>query len=407
MECATLVIIAGYFAQVLVHTFIEGFYSFIPQIIYGILLLSLIAQLQIRKKSADIETSFAQTYPLLFLAALGGSLTWFLPLPALIIFLVILALGYLVGKHWRQTTKSLVRASLAFMPVYFLAALAVLVQYHVLATDKSPGSVGFFQGLLLNGGITIYDPTFYLLFGIGLVAFFVMIRRASNQKNAMANGSLLFFACMMAFISVIYIYQQLKLNTNVYYYYKLVYLLLAIATPLVVTGYAYLIQRIAGSPRRVLLYAVLFFCLLLNFVGIEPTLTRNPISTYPAYLLGKRKITPAYDEVIYQNLRNVSTEKAFSDNNYFFMYTVGKPQIDTASLLLRTNKPISPCSEAVRSTFIVAADIYTTDKTAQSACVGRQIYLVVSDADKQTLGKLSLQKLRVITYAQAEGHSPL
>lgn len=403
LEGAAFVCVAVYFHFVFVHIFIDGFYSFIPQAIYGILIITLTHQLRQAGKPKTIEPGFTSTFPLLFLAAVGGCLTWLLPLPAFIIFLAVLAWWYV----WRAGTvvravQSFIKASAAHIPLYLLAITAILVQFYALAKDTSAGSVGFLEGLLLKGGITIYDPTFYLVFGIGIVSFLAMMRKRRQQNSAFTPALLTLLASMLVFISFVYLYQQLKIDGNAYYYYKLMYLLVAMATPLVIAGYAYLVSAIADNRKQMLLYSIVILCVFLNFVGIEPTLSKHPIYTYPSYMSGSRKISPQYNDVIYKNLKHVSATDAFNNDVYYFFYTLDKPQIDTASMLLKSNKPFSTCYEDVRGTFLRAEDVLSTEKTAQKSCKHTRIFLITSDIDKKRLAQdYSLHKLEVLTYAQA------
>lgn len=403
--CIAFSLISLYFLQVFVHVFIEGFYSFIPQIIYGLVMIALASQL-LKAEDKAARENFVNTFPLIFMLSTAGSLGWVLPLPALIVFIVALGFAYLCGKSWLHNLVSLVRDSRALLPLYVLATGAVLVQFYVLSVDKSPGAVSFTQGLLLTGGITIYNFSFYIVLGLGLAAFLVAARKIRTNNNFL-DALLILAISLGVFVSAVYGYQQLRINGNAYYYYKLLYLAIALATPLAVSGIVLAIQIITRSSIRVAALALAILCAFVNIVGIEPTLTRHPLYTYPSYFVARRKVTNAYDKVIYDNLSHVSTKGNYNDNAYYFFYTLGGPQIDTAILLLKSNKPTTPCFETVRSAIITDKNILATDDIAQQNCKGKQVYAIMSSQDLQSLSGQKLNKLNLITYAQAAGQVPL
>jgi hypothetical protein len=406
VESLAFVAVSAYFVQVYMHVFMEGFYSFIPQILYGIMLLSLICQLKPRAKSGAPDDHLITTLPLLLIVAVGGGLSWFLPTPGFALFLGLLVVSYTWGKGWLANVKTFARRSVPFLPIYILAIAAILIQSYVLTHDTSAGAVSFSQSLLLRGGITIYDINFYLVFGIGLAAFFVMLRRSQKQQGNLAFGALLLFASVLSYIAMIYLYQQLKIGANAYYYHKLVYLVLAIATPLVIVGYVYLLRLAAENNMRILLYTTLLICGLVMFIGIEPTMTKHPVNTYTAYFVGRRKVPTLYNEVIYENLRAVSTQKAVNDKNYYFFYAHGQIQMDTPSMLLKSNKPFSSCYESIRGTFLQGQGILSTERAARRDCKRYNVYLIANDEDREAVSRLHLKKLKLMTYGQSKGYVP-
>lgn len=407
VECVVFALIAAWFLQVFAHSFIDGFYNFIPQIACGILIVALIAQISYKAKSDD-KQSFEGTFLLLSITAIAGSLVWVLPLPALTLFLMSILAIYAWTLGWKQALRSFASKSLPFIPLYILIVAAILTQSYVLSIDASPGAVDFLKSLLASGGVVIFNPIFYLVVGAGLALFIWAARRERKYVQEVAQSYGLLLISVLVFMSFVYIYQQINLDSNAYYYYKLLYLATSMTIPFAVVGYAYAICRISSSNLSKLLAGVFAVCLLINLVGIEPTTTKYHPHTFLSYIQGLRVTPFFYNHIIYDHIHNLATINHYDDKKYFLFYDPDRPGFnDAANVLLRVNKPMTTCSESLRKTFLNNDKPKKSDSLALEACEGYNIYLIADYSDIKKLERSDFKKFKIINHRQAGGSEPL
>jgi hypothetical protein len=325
----------------LIDPFMDGFYSFIPQlIIVPLFVLSLIQLSTLRK--GDSQNFLAA---LIVPAALcmGSAVTWMLLFPVFALTLLLCMFNVLHDWGIKKSLKDLVSNIPQYLLFYLLIITPVVVQ--LMTSGGTGGSVSLIQGLLLPGPIQTYPTTFYDFIFVGLALFIVFTIKTVKQN---ALKPILFYLLVIAgFCAALYILQIYKEQTALYYYFKSLSTFTIMAIILFIVGSSFALQWIESKTSRLftILISIIIILLSVQFVFTKPLLL--------TYISGGRATSAVTNKEIFNMLTNRYSQKNYNNKEVVIFYPDNNPNLnEVAARLLSSNKPFTTCySELKRASF--------------------------------------------------------
>ncbi|MDN5275172.1 MAG: hypothetical protein JWP06_1073 [Candidatus Saccharibacteria bacterium] len=321
----------------LIDPFLDGFYSFLPQlIIVPIFVLSLIQMSFLNKKDGY---GLLNALILPALLCMGSALSWLLLFPVFVGALLVYGFNLL----YRWGVVSTLRDLLAKMPRYIfiliLTLIPVIVQ--ILTSKSTGGSVSFIQGILLPGPIQTYPTSFYEFVFLGLAIFLVLAIK--NTKTDRLQPILTYITVMAAFAALLYLLQLYASQANFYYYFKSLDAFTIAASMMCVVGFAFFISWAESKTSRSTALILSFMIILLSvqFVYTKPLLF--------LYIQGGRATTAIMNKEIFNTLETNYSQPHYYNKEVTIYYPSSNPNMnEVASRLLSTNKPYGTCYDSVK-----------------------------------------------------------
>jgi hypothetical protein len=370
----------------LIDPFLDGFYSFIPQlIIVPFFILSLVHMSFLHKKDDD-----ALLHSLIFpaLLCMGSALSWLLLFPVFVIALVLSFFNMLRPWGTLKTLKRLVRKLPRYILIFLLALTPVIVQ--ILTSKGTGGSVSFIQGILLPGPIQTYPIDFWTFVLFGVALFVVLAIR--NAKTDRLQPLLAYLIVIGGFTAVLYALQLYKAQTLLYYYFKSLDALLIALSILCIVGFAFFIHWTQSKTSRTtaLLLSLLLVLLSAQFVFTKPLIF--------SYIGGGRATTTSINKEIFTLLNTSYSQSSYFDKQVTIFYPNNNPNLnEVASRFLSINKPYGDCYDSVKgASFSVRPKNFSVDPIVK-ACADPEIkitYYVEEDSLAPMQQKINDSKLQ-------------
>lgn len=321
----------------LIDPFLDGFYSFLPQlIIVPIFILSLTQMSLLNKNDGD---GILNTLILPVLLCMGSALSWLLLFPVFIG--AFLLYGLILLHQWgiAKTLKRHARKTIRYIPIALLAIAPIIVQ--IISSKGTGESVSFLQGILLPGPIQTYPTTFYEFIFLGLGIFIAFAIKAAKQDRL--QPLLTYILAITAFTGLLYLIQLYASQATFYYYFKSLNAFTIAASILCILGFAYFIQWVTSKTSQItalILSCVLIF-LSVQFVYAKPLMY--------LYMQGGRATTVSMNEEIFNTLQTNYSEAHYFNKEVTIYYPNANPNMnEVASRLLSTNKPYGTCYDSVK-----------------------------------------------------------
>lgn len=295
LQTADLVWLTGsglFFAYyLLIEQFKEGFYGFIPLLIYQLLALVFLLQLG---QNQDKENSRSMPRPLflLLLMFLGAALSWILVLPAVAIALLLIVFYPFKPVDWLNIIGNLWSQFKYQAHIITLAVMAMLVQIIVITGDSSRT---FREGVNDPGAITAHSDWYFLVVLAGIILFYILVSNA----NKVARQITPYLVSLSGVALFIFFFQYLTINKTEYYYTKTLNTVLIVAVPIAITGWFLLVRILVDkfeSITATFLSVGLVICLPL-IIGLEPLNTSNL-----SYVQGKRAFSRYENTFMYDDM---------------------------------------------------------------------------------------------------------
>lgn len=363
----------------LINIFIEGFYSFIPQLIAILLLCLTLSQISLIKKNNQVNFS---SLLVVIILCIGGALSWILLLPALV--LAVCVVLFYTAHRSNLTLMAFIKALLldisSKFPIYLSVLGAIVAQLYVMRNSSST-PLGFKATIVLPGGVSIYNEMFYLSLYAGTALCLWLFHRSS--KNIMTSFLTVFCSILLLaiFISTI----QLALTgNNTYYYYKTLHASTIVLIPIAVVGYSLALAKLAKHSRELSLLLIVALCLVL----VQTAGTSN-VDTI-RYLKGVRNLTSSEVADIKTILENDHRQQNYYEKNItiFDSHRIDGHEIGT--MLLKSNRKDSECFNAGRSALRSNENISDALKIMKLACPQDYTVRIVTTKDYLPTAKAAI-----------------
>lgn len=336
----------------------EGFYSLFPQLITALLAMPLILQACADKNSHHN----GRIFPVILLVFIGGCLSWLLPLPAFAIATSLIVGFLLWDKNVKTTAKNLWNIVKQNALLIIIPILSVLVQVFVMATNKTGGSVSFFQGIILDGGITKYGGELFLCLFTGLILFLLL---ADKHVKKIAHILIILSASLLIYCFFIYLIQMKFIGQTAYYFYKTIDILIITLIPFCVVGIGAEISKVCAFGKRITLDIILCTAFL-----VIAAMTVGPSISTLAYAGGFRDFSLQVGSSLLDELDTTLADKNYG-KSYVFYYMPGDKyfvQNEIANIIAKSNEPDSNCFNDIRHTIWVSPQMADLVKRIQSEC---------------------------------------
>jgi len=359
----------------LLEQFKEGFYVFIPLLIYNLLCLVLLVQLGADKSEKKPTRRYRALLPLTLMMT-SATLSWFLVLPAVLVALLLAVFDpiHLSGANLRTILSQLWLRQRAHGHLFLLCAVSILVQALVITAGSSRS---FSEGINDPGAITMHSPQYFAFIGIGTLLFYGLFSRKFKIIREISP----FLVSLLGMALIIYIFQILTIGKPEYYYFKTLNTVIIVVLPLAIIGWLMLIRIMAieyGRLTTLIASASLLICLPL-VIGIQPLNTSNL-----GYIKGKREFSTTENSLIYNSLSTrakVPITERTEDVIFFTPNQVGHNIVGTN--ILRTIQPVDNCDAIIFTTLL------TNDQSALfkvlSSCSSAQLTIVTRPDTYQIL----------------------
>jgi hypothetical protein len=322
----------------LIDPFLDGFYSFLPQLI--IVPLFILSLIQMSLLGKDDRSALLNSLILPALLCMGAALSWLLLLPVFVGAFLLYSLTLLHTWGIIKTLKALKKnRPLRYVVILALTIVPVIVQ---IITSKGTGeSVSFIEGIMLPGPIQTYPISFYnfVLLGLGLFIVFAI----KNAKVDKLQPILAYILAIIGFTTVLYLLQLYISQANFYYYFKSLNAFTVAASMLCVVGFGFFIRWIESKASRSTALIVSFVLILLaiQFVYTKPLLF--------LYMEGSRATTVSINQDIFKLLETNYSQSHYYNKEVTIFYPDNNPNLnEVASRLLSVNKPYGVCYDAVK-----------------------------------------------------------
>jgi len=363
----SLTIFLGY--TLLLPIFMEGFYSFLPQLIATLLAIPVIIQLT---KEKGLHNSY-RSLPFLFVICVGGCLPWLLPLPAFLLAVLALIIGITINKKLKITIKNISTIIREDILLLLLLAAAFATQIFVMTSNHSDSSISFMQGIMLSGGITTYDKLFYIFISAGFLSSLILTNKKIRKHTYLL---LSLIASLLLFCACIYLLQIRYMGHNEYYYFKILDILTLAATPFCIIGFGFIIDKIAGNGKNIffaIILSAIFTTTLLQLIGLD-SMTLD-------YTKGNRAFSSQIDNSILDELNSHISQANYFNKNYTFYYipyTNFYFQNEVAGMMAKSNTPDSNCFSSIRHSIWKTPPINQLLNDIATECKGYYIDIVTN-----------------------------
>ena len=370
----------------LIDPFLDGFYSFLPQlIIVPIFILSLI---QISFLSKGDRDGFLNSLILPSLLCMGSALSWLLLFPVFACALLLYTISLLYRWGIMRSLRSLASKVPRYIPILILILTPILVQ---VLTSKSTGeSVSFLEGILLPGPIQTYPASFYDFVFLGLGIFVVFAIK--NTKIDRLQPIFAYILVIAGFTATLYLLQLYASQGNFYYYFKSLNALTIAVSIMSIVGFAYFINwaRSKTSQSTALIGSFVLILIAVQFVYTKPLIF--------SYVGGGRATTVATNKEIFNTLSTNYSQSNYYNKEITIYYPNNNANMnEVASRLLSTNKPYSVCYDSVKgASFSVRPSNFSVEPILQD-CADPEIkitYYVEQDSLVSMQEKINENRLQ-------------
>lgn len=333
----------------------EGFFSFLPILMYSFIALSLII-------SDRQKNKYSLAFDFMFVMCIAGSaFSWILTAPALLV-------AY-IASSWNPLSKKEARSVWIKRAIIVLvSALPIVFEVYILQ-NASNNSV---TALTNPGGITLPDNMFFLLSIAGILFLTTQKIYAETAKKVV-----LFIAPLLLIMTIVMLYISLKSQVITYYFQKIEIVVLAVLMPIVLIAvYHYMINLDFSANKRINPYITraVFVSLL---AVIVPTIIgfqyfSNTVQRSYQYTINHQEAS------IIENI----LDRRFGTQDYraYFYIKNSTPQSIISTIQVRlAQKSESRCDNNLIRSFY-KSDISTITKTV-SACYA-QVPPITIYADK-------------------------
>ncbi|MGH7196896.1 MAG: hypothetical protein ACREGJ_04000 [Candidatus Saccharimonadales bacterium] len=330
---------AAFFAYyALLEQFREGFYSFIPQLIFLLLAMLLFTQ-----KELTSERSSGRTFVALMLTTVGITLSWILALPAISLAILV---TYLLSSNIRVVGKNITRVSTQlghFLPLLLISVAAIFVQIYLIVTTDYRS---FSEAVNDPGAISLHSDWYYVFLVVGIAAFY----RLAIARASYLNGVTVFLLGLLGFSLFIFLFQMYSIGKIEYYSLKTINTFVVVSLPLAIVGIYALLERASQGYSRLTQIAITLLTLfsLPIIIGVNPTNTSNL-----AYLVGRRDLSSSEITYIHHSLDERSKVPVEHRTQDVIFYTPGRVGHNiVASNILRSIQHIDTCDDKAFSALL-------------------------------------------------------
>lgn len=351
----------------------EGFYSFLPQLIAALLAVPVIMQICLEK---DTNESY-RSLPLLFIVCIGGCLSWLLPLPAFMLAVVIILLSLVIRKNVKVSLKNIYNVIKENAVILLLLSTSFITQIYTMTNNHNASSISLFEGIMLGGGITIYDKFFYIFIFIGLLASLIL---ASKKVKKNVQLILVLLMSLALFCTYIFFLQINYMGKNEYYYYKILDILTLITVPFFIAGFGLFIHKIIDDRKGIIYSTTITLIILATFIqliGLD--------SSTLSFARGYRAFSSQIDNSMLKELSGHISQKYYFDKHYSFYYVPDSKfyfQNEVAAMMAKSNAPDSECFISIRHAIWKSPQINQLLDTVDKECQGYRIDIITNSANR-------------------------
>lgn len=367
----------------------DGFYSYFPQLITAILAIPIL--IQVGKSGIKGITA-----PL-FIICLGGCLSWFLPLPAFALAIAVNIFILIFSKNIKVVLAKVWQILKSNLLIGLFVSTAIISQLLILRGAKSSNgtSTSFLNQILTDGGVVQFDVFFYCFLSIGFLAALIYKKKETINK---ITPLLILMAIIASCCAFIYLLQIYYIGRNAYYYYKLLYILLIMAMPFCISGYAIIINKLSGKNNLTTIFTALFaVALMLQILKINGTLY---------YAGGARALTEDTSSAIIKELNTNISQDNYFKKQYSFIYSPDTGyyfQNAVSIIIAKSNMQNSNCLYNTWVRILQTSNAETMMDGFIKDCKGYKINLVTKSGYDNDFNNVIKQKntddiVKIITY---------
>ena len=370
----------------------EGFYSFLPQLLSAMLALPILAQICLEK---DTKLSY-RSLPFLLIICLGGCLAWLLPLPAFALAVLLVIIRLVINRKVKIIFKNIYKIIKDNLIVLILLFSALITQLLIMGANKE-NSVSFINGILLDGGITMYNNFLYIFICVGFLAS-LLLASAKAKKNI--HLLIYLVVSILLFCSFLYLVQLILIGRNAYYFYKTLDILIMVSLPFCIAGFGLIIKNICNKEQITL--AISLSIMILASSAIIIGLDRSTLG----YASGYRAFSSQIDNSIINELGNNITQDNYFKKSYSFYYVPDSGfyfQNELSVMLVKSNELDSSCFNSIRHSIWDSPPIEKLLGDIKKECSDYNISLVTNQASydnfSQAVINMGLEKsVKIKTY---------
>jgi len=373
MLISILMLLSVYFFTT--HLLKFGFFSFIPQLLSVLALIYCLQEIAKNGLNRKGAIGLAVVYIAISLAS------WILLLPVVLLALIIIILV----NPKKITKKNILKELIGGLPYYIIALASILSQIWLILTIKSGSTVGFVQGLMLDGGTPIYDPLVYAVLFTGLISAVYI----AKKRKELYWPTLTIVVSTLVFCAFIFIVQAYHTGTNHYYFYKSLLILPLTLVPIGIAALASLVQNISKKDAVLALFIALLVPLsVLLFLPSDKGIL--------SYIRGSRSVSAQVNQYIIDETANTPYP-----TNKVTIFLVGTNESsDISSLLVQANRPHNACFDDLRLKQIITKITQTAVKDLANyslppSCENHSVEFVVGNEYKDLLPSVLPSKYKI------------
>jgi hypothetical protein len=347
--------------------FFEGFFSFLPIILYS-LLFTLFA---IELSTAD-KNDQPKVHAILIISILCAATCWLLTFPVFLVAYIFMQVSG--AKRMRDISKANIIAIAACVIVF-------LLQCYILITSTSKS----FSAISAPGGITVPDFTLFTLLNIFLVFFAIKQKFESIFKPlfVIILSLYLIMAPILAYIS-------LKSQVITYYFQKMEVLSFVILVPVALVTLFMYVQRLELTPHQRLNNSSTLVALAVLVVMTVPSVIGytyfvNIVNRVHGYQLSHQDARILEGSVFNKRFGELSKQ-------YYFYYPNSLPSSILASNIARVGYFNEGCQSAITNAAYGDASVYSA---AIKTCKDTSTITLVTDKAGEALLKRALLQDKV------------
>lgn len=315
--------------------------------------------------------------------------SWVLLAPVMLgaTFLTVLATLY----NRPLTKKSIASELVSNWSLFALSALSAVAQLWLMLGSSASAGTGIRSGLLLDGGTPIYSTFIYILLFAGLGSAIFYAQRARRELLEFYKPVLIISIVTILFAGVIFVYQAYYTGTNHYYYYKCVWLLPTLLTPIGIAMIAVCIDSIRERLFAVLA-AFTIPILLIQFLPSDTSML--------TFMRGSRTVSATVNTSVWKEMhRNTYPSKRVT---MYFAYSGTNETSVISTLLVAANRPYNACFQNLNEKIVYEGnDKALTDIVSgppPSVCRDKHVVLVVDPTYRDVVNSGAHSKDYTVHY---------
>lgn len=352
-----LLLVAVYLFSI--HLLRFGFFSFVPQLIAVLALIYPLRQFAEDGFNKNGMVGLAAIYTAISLA------TWVLLLPVIGLAVIISVL--LVAQHSKK--KGVLNELNGSWILGSVAIIGIFAQLWLIISVESSGKVSFLEGMMLDGGVPIYDPIVYIVLFSGLIGAILLVKKRSKVYLPVT----VIIASTVAFCAFMYVLQSFYTGSTHYYFYKSLLILPAVLVPVGVATMGIIINKMSKTYKDLAIISSIAIPLLfLLFIPSDKGMF--------SYINGSRSVSANANSRI---IHETATTPYPSNNVTIFLIGTNESS-DIASLLVQANRPQNACFDDLRLSQIITKITQTAVTELDSyilpdSCSSKQVKFVVGE----------------------------